>query len=173
LVRSKEVERNRLRIAELREVNTGRLLLRASRVYSDRAMADIRRLGHAKLSLTHAAILPHIELEGTRLTALAEAAGMTKPSVSQLVDELEAAGYVERTPDAEDKRAQKIMFTALGWRFLDDASRVKEEIEADISRVLGAKGTTVLRDLLTRFPSISAKPGADAPAKRSSRSRRK
>ena len=170
-MRSREVERNRLRIAELRDVNTGRLLLRASRVYSDRAMADIRRLGHAKLSLTHAAILPHIELEGTRLTALAEAAGMTKPSVSQLVDELEAAGYVERTPDAEDKRAQKIMFTALGWRFLDDASRVKEEIEADISRVLGAKGTTVLRDLLTRFPSISAKPGADAPAKPSSRSR--
>jgi DNA-binding MarR family transcriptional regulator len=172
-VRSREIEKNRLRIAERREINTGRLLLRASRVYNDRAMADIRGLGHAKLSLTHAAILPHIEMEGTRLTALAEAAGMTKPSVSQLVDELEAAGYVERTPDSDDKRAQKIMFTALGWRFLDDASRVKEEIEADISRVLGAKGTAVLRDLLTRFPLISPRSGADAPAKRPARLRRK
>lgn len=158
-MRSRDIEKNRLRIAERREVNTGRLLLRASRVYSERAMADIRSRGHAKLSLAHAAILPHIELEGTRLTALADAAGMTKPSVSQLVDELEAAGYVERRPDPEDKRAQKIIFTALGWRFLDDASRVKEDIEADIARVLGAKGATVLRDLLTRFLSMAAKPG--------------
>lgn len=172
-MRSKEIEKNRLRIAERREMNTGRLLLRASRVYNDRAMADIRGLGHAKLSLAHAAILPHIELEGTRLTALAEAAGLTKPSVSQLVDELEAAGYVERTADSEDKRAQKIMFTTLGWQFLDDASRVKEEIEADISRVLGAKGIAILRDLLTRFPLISAKASADARAKRPARLRRK
>ena len=170
---AKEIEKNRLRIAERREVNTGRLLLRAFRAYNDRAMADIRGLGHAKLSLAHAAILPHIELEGTRLTALAEAAGLTKPSVSQLVDELEAAGYVKRTPDPEDKRALKIMFTALGWRFLDDASRVKGEIEADILRVLGAKGTAVLRDLLTRLPSIFSTRDADAPAKRPARLRGK
>lgn len=168
-MRAKEIEKNRRRIAEGREVNTGRLLLRASRVYNDRAMADIRRLGHAKLSLAHAAILPHIALDGTRLTALAEAAGMTKPSVSQLVDELEAAGYVERTPDPEDKRAQKIMFTKLGWRFLEDASRVKEAIEADIARALGVKGTATLRDLLTRFPSISE--NTDAATKPPARSK--
>jgi DNA-binding MarR family transcriptional regulator len=172
-VRSKATENHSRKIARLRETNTGRLLLKASRIYSDRAMADIRRFGHAKLSLAHAAILPHIALEGTRLTALAEAAVMTKPSVSQLVDELEAAGYVERAPDLDDRRAQKIMFTALGWRFLEDASRVKEEIEADIARVLGAEGSAALRDLLTRFPLIAAKASAGRPTKQPVRLRRK
>jgi len=134
------------------DADIGRLLLRAFRAYNERAIAEIRRLGHTRLSLAHTAIIPHIDAGGTRLTLLAQRAGMTKQSASQLVRELETAGYLEKLPDASDKRAEKIVFTEFGRRFRDDARKVKRQQEAEITARLGVEGKAVLRDLLSRFP---------------------
>jgi DNA-binding MarR family transcriptional regulator len=137
------------------DADIGRLLLRAFRAYNERAVAEIRGLGHSRLSLAHTAIIPHIADGGIRLTTLAQRAGMTKQSASQLVRELEAAGYLEKLPDASDKRAEKIVFTEFGRRFRDDAGRVKRQQEAEITVRLGADGKAMLRDLLSRFPWLT------------------
>ena len=139
---------------DLRQTNTGRLLLKAMRAFNERSMTAVRELGHPALSFAHASILPHIEVGGTRLTDIAERAGMRKQSASQLIAELEAAGYVSRIPDPSDKRAALIDFTAQGQQFLKDAAAVKARIEAELRQDLGDGPYETLRTILTRFPGV-------------------
>jgi DNA-binding MarR family transcriptional regulator len=53
-----------------------------------------------------------------RLTALAEAAGLSLSRVSRIVDGLERRGLVERRPDPADTRAKNAYLTAEGLELL-------------------------------------------------------
>jgi DNA-binding MarR family transcriptional regulator len=53
--------------------------------------------------------------EGSRLTELAERAGVGKPSMSETIDVLVRLGYMERVPDPRDRRATLIRRTERGW----------------------------------------------------------
>lgn len=96
------------------------------RAYNEQAIRQIRALGHDEVSLAHAAVLPHLSPDGITLTVLANRAGMTKQSASQLVCELEALGYLKRPPHPSDKRAQLVVSTNLGLEFRSDAGEVKK-----------------------------------------------
>ncbi len=135
-------------IRELREQHIGRLLLQAQRAYNARAIAKLHELGHRGLTLAHTALLPHLDLEGTRITTLAERAGMTKQGMGQLVSELERQGYVQRATDPTDARAILVRFTDAGWQFLRDANSVKRELEAEYGGVLGPDRLDDLRQAL-------------------------
>ena len=50
-----------------------------------------------------------------RMTSLASATNSTLPRLSHVVSRLEARGYIERTPCAEDRRATNATLTADGW----------------------------------------------------------
>jgi DNA-binding MarR family transcriptional regulator len=52
--------------------------------------------------------------EGARITDLAAWAHVTKPAMVYLVNHLEAHGYVERTADPVDGRAQRVRITERG-----------------------------------------------------------
>ncbi len=142
---------DRAQIEALRDEHIGRLLQRAWRVFNTQAIAKLRNRGHAGLTLAHTALLANLDLDGTRITVLAERAGMTKQSMGQLVLDLEARGYVTRTPDPTDRRATLVRFTERGGGFLRDAYAIKGEIEAEWATVLGASGLDDLRALLTRL----------------------
>ena len=68
-------------LQELRDHHIGRLFLQAHRAFAKRSIAKLRARGHERLTLAHTALLPHLELEGTTVTVLAERAGMTKQSM--------------------------------------------------------------------------------------------
>ena len=53
-----------------------------------------------------------------RLTALAEAAGLSLSRVSRILDTLEGRGLVERRSDAEDSRAKQAWLTPKGLELL-------------------------------------------------------
>ncbi len=142
---------DRRAIEELRQGNTGRLLLRAARAYNERAIAKIREAGHEAVKPAHAAILPFIDVDGTRLNTVAQRAGMAKQSASEMIHELVASGYLRLAQDPADKRAQRVQFTDLGWRFLRDAHRVKKAAEREIDRALGSERAEELRELLRDF----------------------
>lgn len=135
----------------MREQHVGRLFLRASRAFAAAASEKLKARGHIGLGATHTALLPHVDLEGTRATVLAERAGMTKQAVGQVVSDLERQGYVERRPDSADSRASLVVFTDAGWRFLRDAQDVKLEIEAEYASVLGAERMRSLRSALVEL----------------------
>jgi len=76
---------------------------------------------------------------GSNLTDLAEYIGVSLPSMSKLVDTLTFRGYIERTPDAVDRRRVRLGLTAAG---LDILSAAREAVKASFV----AKLTTLAAD---------------------------
>ena len=111
-------------------------------------MAGLAAAGFGDVRPAHFTVFQHMPLEGIRLTALADAALLTKQSMGYLVDDLEAMGYVERVPDPSDRRAKVVRLTARG-RHLDDTVRaVIRQIEADWAARLGQENYQHLLQLL-------------------------
>jgi DNA-binding MarR family transcriptional regulator len=135
-------------LQKLRGQHIGRLLLRASRAFNARATEKLQARGYGGLTLAHLSLLPYLDADGTRVTTLAERAGMTKQGMGQLVLDLEHLGYAERVPDPTDRRAALVCFTEVGQRFLADAVAVTGELEAEYAAVLGEQRLADLRDTL-------------------------
>jgi DNA-binding MarR family transcriptional regulator len=82
-------------------------------------------------------LFPHLSLEGTRMTALAEKMGVTKQAVSQIAAELEQAGVLCRVPDPSDGRAKLVRFTAEGYDALLAGFDALHEVEDELAAELG------------------------------------
>ena len=131
------------------------------------------RLGPAQLSA-----LSVLVFGGPRsLGALADAEQVRPPSMTRVVQELEAAGYVRRRADPSDKRAIRLEATAKGRRLMFDGrdrraallaswlDTLNEEHRWAISRALPAIEATIhagARRVVNR-------PGGSAPGRRASR----
>lgn len=125
----------------------GQLLMKAARLYNERAIARVRQLpGAAAITTAHTAVFPHLDLEGTRLTVLAQRMGVSKQFAGQLVEGLEELDLVERVPDESDGRAKLVRFTAKGKQALLHGLGVLQEIEGTIRAHIGAARA----DALTR-----------------------
>lgn len=144
-----EVAREQL--LEMRQQHIGRLLQQAYRGFNNLAIVKLRQRGHAGLTLAHTMLLSHLDVEGTRITVLAERAGITKQSMGQLAIELEKKEYIERKVDPSDHRATLVLFTSKGWQFLRDAYELKKEIEAEYQAFLGEEEWLHLRATLSRL----------------------
>src|SRR5215510_8733281 len=93
---------------------TAQLLLKAARLVNERAIARVRERTGRPVRVAHTTLLPHVDLEGTRLTVLAKRLGVTKQAAGQLVDELEQFGMLERVADPADARAKLVKFSRRG-----------------------------------------------------------
>ena len=145
-----EILPDRDTIASYRDHHIGRLFLRAHRDFSERAMCKLQERGHDGLGPAHMGLLPHLDVDGTRASILAERAAISKQAAGVLVQDLETKGYVRREPDPADRRAAIVCFTADGERFLRDAYDVKQEIEAEYRAILGDAGFDQLQTLLSQ-----------------------
>jgi DNA-binding MarR family transcriptional regulator len=119
-----------------------------------RAVAGLVAAGFADVRPAHFTVFQHTPSEGIRLTALAEAALLTKPSMGYLVDDLEALGYVERAPDPADRRAKVVRLTARGRAVKDTVRAVIKEVEAEWSARLGEVEYERLTHSLRRLVAI-------------------
>ena len=96
----------------------------------------------------HGCVFGNIDTDGSRLTAIAERACMTKQSVGEAVSDLEQRGYVERVPDPDDGRAKIIRLTARG-RAAQSMGRVLiDDIEREWAERYGEEGVAALRETL-------------------------
>lgn len=89
--------------------------------------------GYRDLRPRHGVILAYLDEAGSRATELAALSGRHKQLVGRTIDELEALGYVERSPDPADRRAKLVVPTPRGRAVM----RLSDEIMTDI----GARGT--------------------------------
>jgi DNA-binding MarR family transcriptional regulator len=136
-------------LREFRDTNIARLMQRATRALITRLFAELHARGYKELRVTHSALLANLEeLEGTRISVLAERAGITKQAMGQLLVELEAKGYVQSRVDPTDKRAKIVSFTAFGWQMMLDTVEVIRSLEAEYAVALGERGIQVLRTAL-------------------------
>lgn len=119
----------------------GQLLLYHLRLFREQLLAEARKTPNSdgfELRMAHLHVFGNIKAEGTRLTDLAAMAGMTRPSMVALVDELERHGLLERRPDPTDRRAKLIALTATGWDAIRTGRSIIEAIEADYSQRVGS-----------------------------------
>jgi DNA-binding MarR family transcriptional regulator len=141
----------------LREGNLARLLLRAARDFSALAGGKLLARGYTNLRMGHATLLANLDPKGSRITTLAQRAGMTKQGMSQLVKELEGIGYLERSADPLDRRAVLVRPTLAGQQLLRDVQEVVSEIEIQYSLVLGEEKIKSLRVALLELNESQAK----------------
>jgi DNA-binding MarR family transcriptional regulator len=115
----------------------GQLLGRALRMFRQDLYRRSEDAGYGRIREAHLQVFGSLDWKGTRLTTLATRAGMTAPSMSQLVDELQALGYLERVPDPSDGRAKLIRPTHEGRRLIARALRAVDEIEREYAALVG------------------------------------
>jgi DNA-binding MarR family transcriptional regulator len=126
-----------------------RLLLAAHRSLATELDQSLEERGYPEARPGHVAVLRFIDRRsGTRLTELAERAGMTKQAMMQLVDDLESHGFVRRVADPDDGRAKMVRLTARGRRFGPEARRALQAVEGRARRGLGDRRYEQLRAAL-------------------------
>lgn len=101
--------------------------------------------GHPAIRPKHGAVFANIERDGIRATDLAQRAGIGKASMGELVDELEQLGYVERRPDASDRRAKLVVPTAAALEVTGLVHQFNRKLEARYRRQLGVRAYESLR----------------------------
>ncbi len=98
----------------------------------------------AQVSAAHIHITRHLSLQGSRLSELADSAGMTKQAMGDLVTQCEAWGLVQRTPDPQDARARRIVFTETGLAWLRAFEQAVAQTEAEFKQEVGTDVATVV-----------------------------
>jgi DNA-binding MarR family transcriptional regulator len=81
---------------------------------------------------------------------LAERAGMSKQAMNQLLQSLEAAGYIARSAAEDDGRTRVVRLTKRGRAAYSRIADVLRDIEREWSAELGPKQFAELKTLLTR-----------------------
>src|SRR5689334_728559 len=109
--------------------------------------AELAEAGYGDVRPTHGCVFRFVHENGMRLTELAQAAGMTKQSIGEIVDDLEARGYVERVPDPADKRAKLIRLTEKGRQAQRVGYGLFAKIEQRWAERYGADRVAELREL--------------------------
>ena len=138
-----------------RQIHLGRLLGHAMRRFDARVLhlmahneevplALSNLAARAQVSAAHIHITRHLSLEGSRLIDLAASAGMTKQAMGDLVTQCEAWGLVQRTPDPQDARARRIVFTDTGLAWLRAFEQAVAQTEAEFKQEVGADVATVV-----------------------------
>jgi len=122
----------------------GQLLGRLLRSFRMELFRRAREGGYDDIREAHLQVFGAIDWSGTRLTDLADRANMTLPAMSELVDDLQRNGYLERRPDPSDGRAKLIRPTRKGRRLLVEALRAVREIEAEYAGIIGKERFAVL-----------------------------
>jgi DNA-binding MarR family transcriptional regulator len=97
-----------------------------------------------QISAAHIHITRHLALQGSRLTELAQAAGMTKQAMGKLVDQCEAWGLVRREDDPLDARARRVVFTAMGLAWLQAFQDAVQQAEQEFREAVGQDVATVV-----------------------------
>ena len=125
-----------------------------------RILERIHEAGFTDITPAMARLAARLDEGGSRLTALADSAGVTKQTAHVLVEQLIAGGYVRRTPDPQDGRARLIVVAARGRRVTEVARRAEEGLLDEWREHLGARDLQRLTGILTRLREITVLDGA-------------
>jgi DNA-binding MarR family transcriptional regulator len=105
--------------------------------------------GYDDLRPSHGNVMEQFAFnDGLRLTDLAAGAGMTAQSMSELVDDLERKGYVERRPDPSDRRAKRIYVTEKGQENIRVSIQAVANVEERLLAALGRERYDEVRNLV-------------------------
>src|SRR5215217_4862963 len=99
-------------------------------------------------------IFHYLREGGLRLTELAERTHTTKQALRYTINQLEAAGYVERVPDPTDARAKIIRLTERGWKLRRVGDEIIASLEEECVRQLGEERMRQFEALMKDVSSV-------------------
>lgn len=134
-----------------RRENVGRLLNDAIDRFESDILRQMEAAGYQGFSLSHITVTRNLDLAGTRATELARRAGITKQSMSELINQLEAGGILERRPDPADGRAKIVYFSKAGLAWLDAFGSALHNAEQGMSGKLGEAEFKALKLALAAY----------------------
>jgi len=110
------------------------------------------KLGAAGLSLAKLSALKALADAGESLplSQLAERLSCVKSNITQLVDRLEADGFVKRDADPRDRRTRLAVLTGAGRKACIDGTRIQQAAERELL-------TTLTRDEAAQLATLLAK----------------
>ena len=150
-----------------RLTHLGRLLGHAARRFDERVLGLMAHnvdvplalsnlAARSQVSAAHVHVTRHLALKGSRLTELAQRAGMSKQAMGDLVDQCEAWGLVTREADPLDARARKVRFTPTGLAWLRAFKEAVAQAEAEFRAEVGHQVATVVMIGLEAYAGPSA-----------------
>lgn len=90
---------------------------------------------------------------------LAARLGVTHQGAAKTVDEMAAAGYVDRVPDADDRRTKRLVLTDRAHALLAAGDAFHKAFERELAEQLGPDAVAACRTLFTaviaRSPTTS------------------
>lgn len=138
-------------LTQAADEDLGRLLVRASRQVNQAAIARLHDEGFTDVRASHAAVLTYLDPDGSRMSDIAHRGGLTRQAVATAVRELQAAGYVDVSPDPDDGRASTVRLAPRGIELCHAVARAVRDETQRWGAMLGDDG---LVDLLTRLRAL-------------------
>lgn len=117
----------------------GQLLIRLLREFRRELSEPVAAAGYGDIRDPHLQIFGAIGMGEVRLTEIAARAQLSLAATSELVNDLQTLGYLERRPDPTDGRAKLICLTARGRKLMAHAGDRVATIEDDWSAVVGKR----------------------------------
>ncbi|MBV9271023.1 MAG: winged helix-turn-helix transcriptional regulator [Candidatus Eremiobacteraeota bacterium] len=129
----------------------GRIVGPLYAAFTGRITDRLREETGGAIRAAHSPIFIYIEDEGSTLTELAAKSRMTKPAMKELIDDLEASGYVVRRPNPKDGRAKLIFTTDRGERLIERGRVLIAEIEREWEKQVGKRRFQAMKADLRRI----------------------
>ncbi|WP_332739746.1 MarR family winged helix-turn-helix transcriptional regulator [Hydrogenophaga sp.] len=140
--------------------NAGRVLGNALTRFEARVLELMAQAGHGQTRLPHINLTRHLDLEGTRITVLAQRANMTNAAMTELIDQCEGLGLVVRLSDPADRRVRIVNFTDAGRLWLAAFSKALKKAERELFEEIGEDLAATLLNALARYAGVVESIGA-------------
>jgi DNA-binding MarR family transcriptional regulator len=115
------------------------LLRVARRTYGSAIKGALLTVGYDDMPHNGMYVLAGIANTGSSLEKLINQLGVTKQVASQLVDTLVIRGYLDRSPDVNDRRRMNVTLTKKGQKAASVSKTVVEGINAELEQEVGAQ----------------------------------
>jgi DNA-binding MarR family transcriptional regulator len=113
--------------------------------------AALKDAGFGDIRPAHANVFALVPPEGMPVVELARRSQVAKQSMAQVVEQLEALGYVERRPDPDDRRAKRVFLTERGQSVRPVGAAAGRRVEEEWAALTSREDVEALRAGLQRL----------------------
>ena len=145
------------------------LLRGARRTYGSAVRAALAEVGCDDVPDNGSFLIGGIARGGSPLSGIIRELGVSKQAAGRLVDTLVLRGYLERSPDPDDRRRMTVTLTDRGRLAADASRRAVRTVDAELTARVGAERVEQARTVLVAMVAMGSdragRPPGSAPVR--------